>query len=108
LPIKIININNHSLGMVKQWQDMQYEGRHSQSYMGSLPDFTKLVESYGHKGFKVDRLDQLEAVLGEAFSLKDQLVFVDVIVDPEEHIYPMLVAPNGSMRDMWLKKGVRT
>jgi acetolactate synthase-1/2/3 large subunit len=67
-----------------------------------------LVESYGHKGFKVDRLDQLEAVLGEAFSLKDQLVFVDVIVDPEEHIYPMLVAPNGSMRDMWLKKGVRT
>ncbi len=108
LPIKIININNHALGMVKQWQDMQYEGRHSHSYMDSLPDFVKLVESYGHKGFKVDSLDQLEGVLEKTFSLKDQLVFVDVIVDPEEHIYPMLVAPNGSMRDMWLKKGVRT
>lgn len=108
LPIKIINLNNQALGMVKQWQDMQYEGRHSQSYMDSLPDFVKLVESYGHVGFKVHDLDELEPVLKEAYSLKDRLVFVDIMVDPKEHVYPMHVAPNGSMRDMWLGKGVRT
>ncbi len=108
LPVKIININNQSLGMVKQWQDMQYEGRHSHTYMDSLPDFVKLVESYGHVGFTVDNIDELDATLDKAFALKDRLVFVDIKVDPEEHVYPMFVAPNGSMRDMWLKKGVRT
>jgi acetolactate synthase-1/2/3 large subunit len=108
LPIKIISINNRSLGMVKQWQDMQYEGRHSHSYMESLPDFVKLAESYGHVGFVVDEIEALDDVLEEAYSLKDKLVFVDVRVDPEEHVYPMHVAPNGSMRDMWLRKGVRT
>ncbi|MDP4597266.1 MAG: acetolactate synthase 3 large subunit [Pseudomonadales bacterium] len=108
LPIKIININNRSLGMVKQWQDMQYEGRHSDSYMESLPDFVKLAEAYGHVGIKVERLADLDAALEQAFALQDRLVFVDVIVDRDEHVYPMHVAPNGSMRDMWLKKGVRT
>jgi|TARA_B100000959_G_scaffold153516_1_gene161036 acetolactate synthase-1/2/3 large subunit len=110
LPIKIINLNNGALGMVKQWQDMQYEGRHSNSYMESLPDFRKLVESYGHAGFNVSTIEELDQVLGETYSsaLKDRLVFVDVKVDPEEHVYPMLIAPNGSMRDMWLRKGVRT
>ena len=108
LPVKIINLNNGSLGMVKQWQDMQYEGRHSHSYMDSLPDFKQLVESYGHVGFSVSKVEQLEDVLAEAFSLKDRLVFVDILVDPEEHVYPMHVAPNGAMRDMWLAKGVRT
>ena len=108
LPVKIININNRSLGMVKQWQDMQYEGRHSHSYMDSLPDFVKLAESYGHVGFKIESRDELEPVLAEAMAIKNKLVFVDVIVDPSEHVYPMLVAPNGSMRDMWLRKGVRT
>ena len=110
LPVKIINLNNRSLGMVKQWQDMQYEGRHSHSYMDSLPDFVALVESYGHVGFKIDRLDELEDVLAEVYSekLKDKLVFVDIQTDPEVHVYPMHVAPNGAMRDMWLKKGVRT
>jgi acetolactate synthase-1/2/3 large subunit len=108
LPIKIININNRALGMVKQWQDMQYEGRHSNSYMESLPDFTKLVESYGHRGFKITDPGELDEVLGEALAIKDKLVFVDIMVDPEEHVYPMLIAPNGSLRDMWLKKGVRT
>jgi acetolactate synthase-1/2/3 large subunit len=107
LPVKIININNRSLGMVKQWQDMQYEGRHSNSYMDSLPDFVKLVEAYGHVGFKVETLAELDGVLEQAFALKDRLVFVDIMVDPEEHVYPMHVAPNGSMQDMWLKKGVR-
>lgn len=108
LPVKIINLNNQSLGMVKQWQDMQYEGRHSHSYMDSLPDFIALVESYGHVGFRVEKLSELDDTLKEAMSLKNRLVFVDILVDPKEHVYPMLVAPNGSMRDMWLKKGVRT
>lgn len=108
LPVKIINLNNQSLGMVKQWQDMQYEGRHSHSYMDSLPDFISLVESYGHVGFRVEKRSELDATLKEAMSLKNRLVFVDIMVDPKEHVYPMLVAPNGSMRDMWLRKGVRT
>ena len=108
LPIKIINVNNRSLGMVKQWQDMQYEGRHSHSYMGSLPDFVKLVESYGHVGFKIESRDELEPVMTEAMAIKTKLVFVDILVDPSEHVYPMLISPNGSLRDMWLSKGVRT
>ncbi|MDA0979649.1 MAG: acetolactate synthase 3 large subunit [Proteobacteria bacterium] len=108
LPVKIVNVNNQSLGMVKQWQDMQYEGRHSHSYMDSLPDFVKLVESYGHVGFRIESRDELEPVMKEAMALKNRLVFIDVLVDPKEHVYPMLVAPNGSMRDMWLRKGVRT
>lgn len=108
LPVKIVNLNNRSLGMVKQWQDMQYEGRHSHSYMESLPDFVGLVESYGHVGFRVESREELEPVLKEAMEIRNKLVFVDVLVDPTEHVYPMLIAPNGSMRDMWLRKGVRT
>ena len=105
LPIKIININNEALGMVKQWQDMNYGGRHSEStYQSSLPNFVELVESYGHKAFKVEKNSDLKSTLEEAFSIRDELVFVDVYVDPEEHVYPMLVAPNGSLKDMWLSK----
>ena len=105
LPIKIININNEALGMVKQWQDMNYGGRHSEStYQSSLPDFVELVKSYGHKAFKVEKNSDLKSTLEKAFSIKDELVFVDVYVDPEEHVYPMLVAPNGSLKDMWLSK----
>ena len=108
LPIKIINLNNRALGMVKQWQDMQYEGRHSHSYMQSLPNFVALVEAYGHVGIQVTSPDELDSAMEKALALKDKLVFLDVLVDPEEHVYPMLVAPDGSMRDMWLSKGVRT
>ena len=105
LPIKIININNEALGMVKQWQDMNYGGRHSEStYQESLPNFVDLVKSYGHVGFKVEKNSELKDVLEEAFSIKDKLVFVDIYVDPGEHVYPMLVAPNGSLKDMWLSK----
>ena len=105
LPIKIININNEALGMVKQWQDMNYGGRHSEcTYQSSLPNFVELVESYGHKAFKVEKNSDLKSTLEKAFSIKDELVFVDVYVDPEEHVYPMLVAPNGSLKDMWLSK----
>ncbi len=105
LPIKIININNEALGMVKQWQDMSYGGRHSEStYQSSLPNFIDLVESYGHVGIKIEKNSNLKDSLEEAFSIKDKLVFVDVYVDPGEHVYPMLVAPNGSLKDMWISK----
>ena len=109
LPIKIFNINNLSLGMVKQWQDMNYEGRHSSiSYEDSLPDFKSLVESYGHIGIKITKNSDLKAGIEKAFAIKDKLVFVDIYVDPNEHVYPMLVAPNGSLKDMWLSKGSKT
>jgi len=108
LPIKIININNEALGMVRQWQDMNYGGRHSAStYSDSLPDFVKLAKSYGHVGMKVTKKADLKKTLDKAFSMKDRLVFVDVYVDPNEHVYPMLVAPNGSMKDMWIKKNIK-
>tara|TARA_B100000902_G_scaffold4741_1_gene6063 strand:+ start:692 stop:2428 length:1737 start_codon:yes stop_codon:yes gene_type:complete len=109
LPIKIFNINNLALGMVKQWQDMNYDGRHSSiSYEDSLPDFTKLAESYGHVGIKITKNSELKSGIEKALSLKDKLVFVDIYVDPSEHVYPMLVAPNGSLKDMWLAKGEKT
>lgn len=110
LPVKIININNQSLGMVKQWQDMQYEGRHSASvaYKDSLPDFIKLAESYGHVGVKIDKLEDLEPKLAEVMAMKDRVVFVDIYVDPKEHVYPMQIAPEGSMRDMYISKTERT
>ena len=108
LPIKIININNEALGMVKQWQDMNYGGRHSEStYQDSLPDFIKLAESYGHVGIKVEKNSELKEALEKAFSMKDRLVFVDIYVDPDEHVYPMLVA-NNSLEDMWLSKDNKT
>ena len=108
-PIKIINLRNNDLGMVKQWQDMQYEGRYAMStYEDSLPDFMKLVESFGHVGIEVRRLEDLDGAMEEAFSLRDRLVFLDVFIDPMEHVYPMHVAPNGSMKDMWLSKNERT
>ena len=109
LPIKIFNINNLSLGIVKQWQDMNYEGRHSSiSYEDSLPDFVALAESYGHVGIKITKNSELKEEIAKALSIKDKLVFVDIYVDPNEHVYPMLVAPNGSLKDMWLGKGKKT
>lgn len=109
LPIKIICVNNQALGMVKQWQDMQYDSRYSESlYEDSLPDFVKLMEAYGHVGMRVTRRDELRAKMEECFAMKDKCVFMDIYVDPKEHVYPMQVAPNGSMRDMWLSKTERT
>ncbi|WP_461482357.1 acetolactate synthase 3 large subunit [Porticoccus sp.] len=109
LPVKIINLNNQALGMVRQWQDMQYSSRYSSSlYEDSLPDFIKLAEAYGHVGIKVTHFDELEEKMAECFALKDRVVFMDIYVDRSEHVYPMHVAPNGSMRDMWLSKTERT
>ncbi len=107
LPVKIINLNNGYLGMVKQWQDMNYESRYSNSYMDSLPDFVALAEAYGHVGMRIERPEDLEPALKEAFAMKDRLVFLDIIVDPKEHVYPMQV-PGGAMCDMFLSKTERT
>ena len=96
LPIKIININNEALGMVKQWQDMNYGGRHSQStYQNSLPDFVKLAESYGHVGIKIDRPADIEGALKDALARKDELVFLDFITDQTENVYPMVPGGKG-------------
>ena len=103
IPVVIICLNNHFLGMVKQWQDLIYSGRHSQTYMNSLPDFVKLAESYGHVGIKIAAPDELESKLKEAFSIKNKLVFVDINVDESEHVYPMQIR-GGAMNEMILSK----
>lgn len=109
LPVKIICLNNQALGMVKQWQTMYYEERYSESlYEDSLPDFVKLMEAYGHVGMRVTKKEDLKAKMEECFAMKDRVVFMDIYVDPAEHVYPMQIAPNGSMRDMWLSKTERS
>ncbi|MBH2799750.1 acetolactate synthase 3 large subunit [Serratia ureilytica] len=107
LPVVVVNLNNRYLGMVKQWQDMIYSGRHSQSYMDSLPDFVKLAEAYGHVGIAIRTPDELESKLAQALAEKERLVFVDVTVDETEHVYPMQIR-GGSMDEMWLSKTERT
>ncbi|MCF9034966.1 acetolactate synthase 3 large subunit [Acinetobacter nectaris] len=107
LNVKILCLNNGSLGMVRQWQDMNYEGRHSQSYVESLPDFTKLMEAYGHVAITINHADELEEKLAEAMAINDKCVFINVIVEHSEHVYPMQI-PGQAMKDMWLAKGERT
>ena len=106
-PVVIVSLNNRFLGMVKQWQDIIYQGRHSQVYMNSLPDFAKLAEAYGHIGITIDRPSELEEKLAQAFAIKDKLVFVDVRVDETEHVYPMQIR-GGAMNEMILSKTERT
>ena len=106
LAVKVISLNNRSLGMVIQWQDMIYGGRHSSSYMESLPDFVKLVESYGHVGIRVNTLDELQPAIDKAMSITDRLVFLDILVDEKEHVYPMKIK-HGGIDEMWLRKGVK-
>ena len=109
VPVKIVNLRNNYLGMVKQWQDMQYDSRYSEShYASSLPDFVKLAEAYGHVGMQIKEKADLAPAMREAFAMKDRLVFLDIFVEPHEHVYPMHVAPNGAMKDMWLSKTERT
>jgi acetolactate synthase-1/2/3 large subunit len=95
LPIKVILLNNGYMGMVRQWQEFFYESRYAHSYVDALPDFVKLAESFGHVGMRVEKPDELEAAMGEAFGMKDRFVFLDVIVDPTENVYPMICAGKG-------------
>ncbi|WP_394244077.1 acetolactate synthase 3 large subunit [Vibrio astriarenae] len=107
IPVKIINLNNRFLGMVKQWQDIIYQGRHSNSYMDSVPDFAAIAEAYGHVGIRIASPDELESGLKKALDMKDRLVFVDINVDETEHVYPMQIKGEG-MNNMWLSKTERT
>jgi acetolactate synthase I/II/III large subunit len=95
LPIKIVNLNNRYLGMVRQWQEFFYQGRYAMSYMDALPDFVKLAESYGHVGMRIEQPGDVEGALREALAMKDRLVFMDFITDQTENVYPMIPAGAG-------------
>ncbi len=94
-PVKIISLNNRYLGMVRQWQQIDYGGRYSHSYMDALPDFVKLAEAYGHVGLKIERPGDVEGALREAIRLKDRTVFLDIRTDPTENVWPMVQAGKG-------------
>jgi acetolactate synthase-1/2/3 large subunit len=96
LPIKIINLNNGYLGMVRQWQEMFHGNRYSESYVDALPDFVKLSEAYGHVGMRIDKPADVEPALREAFTKhKSDLVFMDFIIDPKANVFPMVAAGKG-------------
>ncbi len=101
-PVKIINLNNRYMGMVRQWQEFSYQSRYSHSYLEALPDFVKLAESYGHVGIRVDKPEDLTSALEEAFAMKDRTVFLDIITDQTENVYPMIEAGKGH-HDMRLR-----
>jgi acetolactate synthase-1/2/3 large subunit len=91
-PIKIINLNNSYMGMVRQWQEFSYESRYSHSYMDTIPDFVKLAEAYGHVGMRIDKPEEVRPALEEAFAMKDRTVFLDILTDRTENVYPMIEA----------------
>jgi acetolactate synthase I/II/III large subunit len=95
LPLKIVNLNNRYMGMVRQWQEFFHGNRYSESYMDALPDFIKLAESYGHVGMKIEQPDDIEDALKEAFRLKDRLVFLDFMTDQTENVFPMVPGGKG-------------
>ncbi|MEO7255811.1 MAG: acetolactate synthase 3 catalytic subunit [Casimicrobium sp.] len=95
IPMKIINLNNRSLGMVRQWQEFFYGNRYAESYMDALPDFVKLAEAYGHVGMKIEKAGDVEGALREAIKLKDRLVFMDFITDETENVFPMIPGGKG-------------
>ena len=95
LPVKIVNLNNRYLGMVRQWQQVDYSSRYSESYMDALPDFVKLAEAYGHVGMYIDKPADVEPALKEALKLKDRTVFMDFITDQTENVWPMVKAGKG-------------
>jgi acetolactate synthase-1/2/3 large subunit len=95
LPIKVINLNNRYMGMVRQWQQFFHGNRYSESYMDALPDFVKLAEAYGHVGMRIEKPSDVEGALKEAFKLKEQLVFMDFLTDQTENVYPMVPGGKG-------------
>ncbi len=95
LPVKIISLNNRYLGMVRQWQQIDYSSRYSESYMDALPDFVALAQAYGHIGVRIDKPADVEPALKEAFAKKDRLVFLDIITDQTENVWPMVKSGKG-------------
>jgi acetolactate synthase-1/2/3 large subunit len=95
LPIKVINLNNRYMGMVRQWQEFFYQGRYAMSYMDALPDFVKLAESFGHVGMRIEKPADVEGALREALDMKDRLVFMEFVTDQNENVYPMIPAGAG-------------
>jgi acetolactate synthase-1/2/3 large subunit len=103
LPVKIVNLNNRYMGMVRQWQEFFHGNRYSESYMDALPDFVKLAEAYGHVGMRIDKPADVEGALKEAFAMKDRLVFMDFITDQTENVFPMVPGGKG-MSEMILSE----
>jgi acetolactate synthase-1/2/3 large subunit len=95
LPVKIVNLNNRYMGMVRQWQEFFHGNRYAESYMDALPDFVKLAEAYGHVGMKIEKPGDVEGALREAFAMKDRLVFLDFITDQTENVFPMVPGGKG-------------
>ena len=95
LPVKIVNLNNRYMGMVRQWQEFFHGNRYAESYMDALPDFVKLAESYGHVGMRIDKPEDVEPALREAFSRKNDLVVMDFITDQTENVFPMVPGGKG-------------
>ncbi len=101
-PVKIINLNNSYMGMVRQWQEFSYESRYSHSYMDTIPEFVKLAEAYGHVGMRIDKPEEVRPALEEAFAMKDRTVFLDILTDRTENVYPMIESGKGH-HDMTLR-----
>lgn len=106
-PVKIINLNNRYMGMVRQWQEFSYKSRYSQSYMDTIPEFVKLAEAYGHIGMRIERPEDVKGALEEAFAIKDRTVFLDFMTDRTENVYPMIEAGKAH-NDMKLRVALGT
>ncbi len=106
-PIKIVNLNNRFMGMVRQWQEFSYESRYSHSYLDTLPDFVKLAEAYGHVGIRIDKPEEVRPTLEKAFAMKDRTVFLDIITDQTENVYPMIEGGKAH-NDMKLRVAIGT
>ncbi len=106
-PVKIINLNNRYMGMVRQWQEFTYESRYSHSYMDTIPEFVQLAEAYGHVGMRIDKPHEVRPALEKAFALKDRTVFLDIMTDRTENVYPMIEAGKGH-HDMKLRVALGT
>lgn len=106
-PIKIINLNNSYMGMVRQWQEFSYQSRYSHSYMETIPDFVKLAEAYGHVGIRIDKPEDVRGALEKAFAMKDRTVFLDILTDRTENVYPMIEAGKAH-NDMKLRVAIGT
>ena len=97
-PVKIVNLNNRYMGMVRQWQEFDYESRYSQSYVDCIPDFVKVMESFGHAGIQITEQSEIDDAIKEAIKMREHSFFLDCIIDPGENVYPMIQAGKGHTR----------